>query len=188
MATKNKYINVAYKLYAAEDGEKELVEEATKDHPFQFISGLGTTLEAFESEITKLEKGDSFDFTITKDQAYGEYDDNHVVDLKHEIFEIDGHFDAEHIVAGAVVPLMNAEGQRLNGVIMEVKPDFVKVDLNHPLAGSDLNFVGEILESREATPKEVEGMIHMMSEGCSCGCDDCNGDCNGDCEHGGCKE
>ena len=34
----NKYITVAYKLYTTEDGEKDLVEEAKAEHPFQFIS------------------------------------------------------------------------------------------------------------------------------------------------------
>ena len=52
----NKYITVAYKLYTTEDGEKDLVEEAKAEHPFQFISGLGTTLEAFESQIAHLIK------------------------------------------------------------------------------------------------------------------------------------
>jgi len=60
----NKYITVAYKLYVMQDGQKTLVEEATAEHPFQFISGLGTTLERFESEVAALNKGDKFDFVI----------------------------------------------------------------------------------------------------------------------------
>ena len=60
----NKYITVAYKLYVMQDGQKTLVEEATVEHPFQFISGLGTTLERFETEITALKKGDKFEFVI----------------------------------------------------------------------------------------------------------------------------
>ena len=47
----NKYITVAYKLYAIEDGEKDFTEEATAEHPFQFISGLGLTLESFEDQV-----------------------------------------------------------------------------------------------------------------------------------------
>ena len=50
----NKYITVAYKLYAIEDGEKDFTEEATAEHPFQFISGLGLTLESFEDQVTSL--------------------------------------------------------------------------------------------------------------------------------------
>ena len=77
----NKYITVAYKLYTVEDGEKELFEETNAEHPFQFISGLGTTLESFENQITALSKGDKFDFTIPADEAYGAYDEQHVFDL-----------------------------------------------------------------------------------------------------------
>ena len=60
----NKYITVAYRLYAIADGKKELLEEATVEHPFQFISGIGYTLDKFEKEITALSKGDNFNFTI----------------------------------------------------------------------------------------------------------------------------
>ena len=45
----NKYITLAYKLYTIENGEKEFTEEAPAEHPFQFISGLGLTLESFEN-------------------------------------------------------------------------------------------------------------------------------------------
>ncbi len=184
----NKYITVAYKLYVTEDGKRDLVEEATKEHPFQFISGLGTTLEAFEAQLKDLNAGDTFEFTIPNSEAYGEYEDEHVLDLPKNIFEIDGKFDSERIFAGNVVPLMNADGQRLNGTVVEVKEDIVVMDLNHPLAGDDLTFVGEVVESRPATNEEIQGILNMMSgEGCSCGCGDCGDDheCGDGCGCGG---
>lgn len=186
--TPNKYITVAYKLYVTEDGKRDLVEEATKEHPFQFISGLGTTLEAFENQLKDLKPGDTFEFTIPHDQAYGEYEEEHVLDLPKNIFEIDGKFDNERIFAGNVVPLMNADGQRLNGTVVEVKDDVVVMDLNHPLAGDDLTFVGEVVESRPATNEEIQGTLNMMSgEGCGCGCGDCGDDheCGDGCGCGG---
>lgn len=180
----NKYITVAYKLYTIEDGERELVEEAKADHPFQFISGLGTTLEAFENQIVNLKKGDAFDFTIPSAEAYGDFEEEHVIELPKNIFEIDGKFDAEMIKEGNMVPLMDSEGRRLNGTVMEVKAEVVVMDMNHPLAGADLNFVGEVVENREATNEEVQGMVNMMSGegGCGCGCDSCG---DGDCGNGG---
>ena len=182
----NKYITVAYKLYTMEDGEKELFEEAKAEHPFQFISGLGTTLEDFENQITALSKGDKFDFTIPADKAYGQYDEQHVIDLPKNIFEIDGKFDSERIKEGNIVPLMTGDGQRVNASVVEIKPDIVVVDLNHPLAGADLIFEGEILESRPATNEEIQELVKMMSgEGCGCGCDSCGGGC-GDNECGDC--
>ena len=178
----NKYITVAYKLYAIEDGEKDFTEEATAEHPFQFISGLGLTLESFEDQVKDLKAGDKFDFTIACADAYGDFDEEHVIDLPKQIFEVDGKFDSERIVAGNVVPLMTSEGQRINGTVQEIKADVVVMDMNHPLAGCDLNFVGEVIESRPATNEELAEIARMMSGGgCSCGCDSCGDGCGDGC-------
>ena len=86
----NKYITVAYKLYVMEAGKPELVEEATAEHPFQFISGLGTALERFENEITPLNEGDKFEFVIPCAEAYGEYMPEGVRTVSKDMFTIDG--------------------------------------------------------------------------------------------------
>lgn len=181
----NKYIAVDYKLYTAENGESELVEETTKERPFQFISGFGITLEAFEKNISELAKGDTFDFTLTKEEAYGDFEQERVLDLEREMFCINGHFDHEHIFKDAIVPLQNEDGNRFYGRVMSVDENKVKMDLNHPLAGKSLNFKGTILENREATNSEIQGMINRLSgEGCGCGCGDCESGCGGECgEH-----
>ena len=100
--TSNKYITVAYELYTDFDGKQELVEKAPVEHPFQFISGLGTTLDAFEAQITPLAKGDKFDFVLSIEEAYGEYEQEHVVEVPKEVFHVNGKFDNEHIYPGAV--------------------------------------------------------------------------------------
>jgi FKBP-type peptidyl-prolyl cis-trans isomerase SlyD len=182
--TPNKYITVAYELYVMEDGEKNLMEKAPAEHPFQFISGMGTTLEAFEKELINLNKGDKFEFTLPVNDAYGEFHDEYVLDLPKNIFEINGKFDSERIYEGNIVPLMNADGARMNGTVVEVKEDIVVMDLNHPLAGKDLTFVGEVTESREATNEEIQQMANLLS-GEGCGCGGCGGGCEGGCE-GGC--
>jgi FKBP-type peptidyl-prolyl cis-trans isomerase SlyD len=177
--TPNKYIAVAYELYTVNDGKSELVEKASKDEPFQFLSGFGTTIEAFEDNIVNLEEGAEFDFTLTKDEAYGDYYDERVLDLEKSIFTINGHFDNDNIFIGAIVPLQNADGNRFPGKVLEITEDHVKMDLNAPLAGKDLNFKGSVIESREATNDEIQAMINRMSgEGCGCGCDDCEGGCD----------
>lgn len=173
----NKYIKVSYSLYTVSDeGKQDLVERATESHPFQFISGMGVALDAFEQHVVELEEGEEFNFVLTQDEAYGPYEEEHVLDLQKEMFCIDGHFDAQNIFPGAFVPLMNEDGNHFQGKIVEVGENTVKVDLNHPLAGETLQFKGRILESREATNKEIEGLLNMMSSD-GCGCEDCN------CEH-----
>ncbi|MDO4929757.1 MAG: peptidylprolyl isomerase [Bacteroidales bacterium] len=180
--TSHKYITVAYELYADnEKGIHELIEKAPAEHPFQFISDMGVTLDAFEAQIKNLNSGDEFDFTLSVDEGYGPYVEEHVIELDKEIFCVDGRFDKNTIYPGNVIPLVNADGNRFQGLILEVKEDKVVVDLNHQLAGKALHFRGSVVTSREATDEEIQGLINMMSgEGCGCGCEDCGGGCHDD--------
>ena len=183
----NKYITVAYKLFTyAESEQPELQEEATVEIPFQFISGLGMTLDAFEAQIVSLEAGDTFDFTLNTEEGYGEYDEAGCQAVPRSIFEINGKLDNRYIYEGAIVPLTNAEGGRFNGLIVEIGEDTITVDLNHPLAGKNLNFAGKVVQSRPATNEEIQDALKSMTgEGGCCGCG--GGDCgDGGCEGGDC--
>ena len=191
----NKYYAIAYKLTTIKDGVKKMEEEATAEDPFVFISGFGTTIPGFEKEIEKLANGDSFDFTIPCAEAYGEYVDARVITLAKDIFTVNGVFDANMIYVGAIIPLQNEDGMRFMGKVLSVDDKNVKVDLNHPLAGCDLNFAGAVAECREATNEEITQMINRLSGGGCHGCggggchsDDggCNGDGCGNCGDGGC--
>lgn len=188
--TSNLFFMVAYKLYSiAPDGTKTLREEATLVRPYQFITGIGLVLEAFEEQIKDRRQGEKFDFIIPKEQAYGERDEDSVIDLPRKTFEVNGHFDKEQIYEGAIIPLVDSEGHRFPATVVSVSDQGVTVDLNYPLAGCDLQYVGEVVEARPATKEEVEGVLNMLrGDGC-CGCgghDGCEG-CGGECgEHEGC--
>jgi len=171
----NKFVKVSYNLYTiSEDGKQELIERASAEHPFQFITGMDIALDAFEQKISELETGEEFNFVLPVEQAYGPYLQERIIELGKELFSVDGHFDARNIYPGNVVPLMNEDGNRFQGIVKEVGETTVKLDLNHPLAGNTLQFKGRVIESREATKEEVQGMINLMS-GEGCGCDDCGG-------------
>lgn len=185
----NKYYAIAYKLYTILDGNRSLEEEAPVSEPFIFISGFGTTIPGFEKQIEPLSKGQSFDFTLTKDEAYGDYYAERVIELDKSIFVRDGKFDDKNIFVGAVIPLQNEDGNRFMGQVLSVGSDKVRVDLNHPLAGRELNFVGEIVECREATNEEIQSLITQLAGGgCNGGCGSgCGGGCKGGCNEGGCE-
>lgn len=177
----NKYISVAYKLYCNDNGERSIVEEAPAERPFQFISGLGIALDEFEKAVVGLAQGETFELTLSKDQAYGDYEQERVLDLDKEMFCIDGKLDEERVYVGSIIPLQNAEGQRFPGKVLEIGDAKVRIDLNHPLAGKELHFEGTVIESREATNAEIQQIINRLSgEGCGCG-----GNCGGGCNHGG---
>lgn len=181
----HKYVTVAYDLYSDNaEGIHELIERAPVEHPFQFISGMGMTLDLFEEKVLACGAGETFDFTLAVDDAYGPYMDEHVIELGKDVFSVNGRFDKNMIYPGNVIPLVNADGNRFQGLVLEVKENSVVLDLNHPLAGRELHFKGQVVVSRDATMEEIQGVINMMSgEGCGCGCGGCG---EGGCESGGC--
>lgn len=185
--TTNKKIRVAYTLISHRNGESEEVEKTTREQPFEFLSGVGYTLDAFEENLKDLKKGDSFDFTIPSAEAYGDYDPDHVQDFDREVFTIDGKFDSAHIYAGNVVEMMRADGSPILGTVKEVTPFKVVMDFNHPLAGCDLQFIGNVVDSRPASDAEMKkfyDVLRASQRGCG-GCSGCNGGSCGDgCEDG----
>jgi len=65
--------------------------------------------------------------------------------------------------------MMDTNGNRLNGSVVEVKEDVIKMDFNHPLAGETLNFSGKVLTVRESTPEEIAALFAPQGGGCGCG-------------------
>ena len=127
-----------------------------------------------------LEKDGKFNVSATADEAFGPYDPDQVVTLDKDLFLIDDKFDDEAIKPGALVPMMTADGFRINGLVKEVTADKVKMDFNHPLAGKAVRFDGRILAVRDATPEELK-----PAQGCGCGCDH---DHCGEGQDGGCSD
>lgn len=166
----NNFVALSYDLHVGEGEERELMERATAETPLEFIFGTNSMLEAFEKNLDGLAEGDSFDFILTPDQAYGEYDDEHVVDLPRNIFEVDGKLNEEVVFEGNTVPMMDSNGNRLNGSVVSVGDDVIKMDFNHPLAGETLNFTGKVLNVRESTPEEIAALFAPQGGGCGCGC------------------
>ena len=170
-----KMVSLSYDLTVTnEDGEKELMERATKAHPLTFLFGMGMMLEAFEKNVEGLETGEKFSFTLTPEEAYGEYHDGNVVELPKKLFEVNGKFDEEHISEGQTLPMMDAQGNQMMGSVSEVKSDVVVMDFNHPLAGETLHFDGEVIDVHEPTEEEINAL--SQEDGCS-GCDSSEGGC-----------
>jgi FKBP-type peptidyl-prolyl cis-trans isomerase SlyD len=175
--SEEKMVSLTYDLTVTnENGEKELMERATKAHPLTFLFGMGMMLEAFEKNIAGLQTGDKFSFVLSPEEAYGEHIDGHVVELPKSLFEVDGKFDSEHVTEGQTLPMMDERGNRMMGSVLEIKPEIVVMDFNHPLAGETLHFDGEVIDVHEPTEDEIDA-LSGEEDGCSgCGgsCDSCH--------------
>jgi FKBP-type peptidyl-prolyl cis-trans isomerase SlyD len=143
-----------------------------------FIYGTGRLLPQFESNLLALKKGDNFNFVLGSDAAYGERREEMIIDVPLSIFETEGKIDENICRVGNEVPMMDRDGNRINGIINEITDTSVKMDFNHPMAGTDLSFSGKITDVREATAEEIDGVYTSCS---SCGSRDEKAGCNGSC-------
>ncbi|MDD4225788.1 MAG: FKBP-type peptidyl-prolyl cis-trans isomerase [Mariniphaga sp.] len=180
--SKNSMVTVTYDL-RIDDEQGEVIETATAENPLQFIYGAGSMLPKFESHLEGLKEGDPFIIQLSKNDAYGELNDDAIVELPKHIFIVDGKFDDEMIAVGNTVPMMSSSGQRLNGQVLNIGEEVVKMDFNHPLAGEDLYFTGRVMEVRDATEEELAALL--ATGGCGCGSEGCDdeGCCSGDHEN-----
>ena len=144
-------VSLTYDLYVKqEDGTEKLQESATEEQPLTFIYGAGQMLPKFEDNLGALSTGDTYDFRLPAADAYGEFDEEAVASLPMDMFK-----DTEVPEIGSVLPLQDNNGNRFQGQVVSVVEDGVVVDLNHPMAGQELHFKGNILNVRPANAEEL---------------------------------
>jgi FKBP-type peptidyl-prolyl cis-trans isomerase SlyD len=175
---KNKVVSLIYEL-RVDSAQGEVVEALDEKNPLTFLYGSGSLLPKFESNIDGLKVGDSFNFELKSEDAYGIASEEAVVDIPKHVFHVNGSFDDNMVQVGKSIPMMDNEGNRLNGIVVNVGEETVRMDFNHPLAGDNLFFNGRITEIREATQEELaHGHIHSSSHSCgSCESDQGSGGC-----------
>lgn len=149
--------HVAVITYILKEKDGDVIQETTPESPFAFIHGVGQVLPAFDTELEGKVAGDTFEFHLDADDAYGQYDGERIEELNAEVF---AEAPAEYMKVGTSLP-MEFNGHTVFGTIMEITDKVVKMDFNHPLAGKNLHFTGNILEVRVAEEEELaHGHVH----------------------------
>jgi len=155
----NKVVTITYNLHH-NDAEGDVIQEVTAKDPYVFLFGAKQVLPEFETNLTGKKKGDDFKFGINSEESYGERSEEQVVDLPINIFMIDGKL-AEVVKLGHYVPLNDQDGNQMQGLVLEIADEHIKVDFNHPMAGMNLFFSGNVVDVREATAEELaHGHVH----------------------------
>ena len=133
-------VELSYDLYLGED--KEAVETFSIEEPLDLLIGAEEMLPAFEKSLIGKRLGEGFDILIKEKDAFGPYDES-------LILEMDAVMFAENPVEeGELINLESEDQTEYNALVLEVNKENVLVDLNHPFAGEDLHFVGQILSIR----------------------------------------
>lgn len=172
-----KHVSLVYDLYAIdENGKQELVHQSDPADPEQIIFGVTQgVIVPLEKAIDGLSKGDEFNVVANANEAFGEHIPEQVVTLDKDMFEVDGKFDEEIVAVGKYVPMLTADGFRVNGLVTEITDDKVTLDFNHPLAGKTVRFIGKVQDVRDATDEEIHiATNHGCGHGCGCHDESCN--------------
>lgn len=127
------------------DGE-QFDNSYDRGDPIEVEVGAGQLIKGFNDALIGMEVGEKRSVALTSDEAYGDINPEAFVEVDRSGFPNDFEFEK-----GAFVPLTNAEGGQFIGRVDEVTDMSIRVDLNHPMAGKDLNFDIEIVALNEET-------------------------------------
>lgn len=154
--TKHKAVGIGYRL---RDQTGQLIESRDAMTPLYYLHGESMLLPIIEQALEGKQKGERFDLSIPPEAGYGERDADLVEDVPRSVFGLEP--------GQAVEP-----GTELHGsleqvaTVVDVKPDTLTIDANHPLAGKTLHVEGEVIEVRDAIPEEISlGRVSGQDDG-----------------------
>ena len=112
-----------------------MFDSSLQRDPLVFTLGTGQVIAGFDEAVAGMEPGDVKTTTIPANEAYGDRD----ADL---IFAVDrDQLPAElNPSVGEQYQMRQGDGQVQVVTVMDVTPQQVVFDANHPLAGQDLTF------------------------------------------------
>lgn len=134
----------------------EVVDSSKGRKPLEFIQGRGNIIRGLERELYDMSKGESKQISVAPKDGYGEENPEAYIDIPRDQFPED-----IQIKKGERIPLQDENGRKFIGVIDEIQDDIVHLNLNHPMAGKQLDFMITIVDLRLATKTELEhGHLH----------------------------
>jgi len=138
-----------------EDGE--VFDSSEGSAPLKFTVGSGQIIQGFDKAVIGMSEGDKKTVTIEASEGYGEHREDHVIDMpKTQVPE------GMNVQTGMQVELMDQDKNPIPAVCTAVFDEFIKLDINHPLAGKTLVFDIEILKTG------------LEPDQCSCCCSECD--------------
>ena len=145
---------VRFHYTVSEVGQEAVENSKDGGQPLAILFGHGNIIPGLEKAMEGRESGEKFAVDVAAVDAYGERREG----LGQRVPK--KHFGAQKLEPGMQVVLQTNFGPRAV-TIEKVGMSVVDVDLNHPMAGKDLDFDIEIVEVREASEEEIaHGHVH----------------------------
>ena len=134
--------------YVLKDDAGNVLDESSGED-LVYMHGTGRLLDSLEQKLEGREAGEKLSVRLTPEEAYGARDADKVRTVKRALFE---GLEPE---VGSAYSLETDQGMQ-TAVVVKIDGDDVTIDMNHPLAGMNLNFDITIDEVREPTAEELK--------------------------------
>ncbi len=112
-----------------------------RGEPLEFVCMTGQMIPGFDAAVNEMEVGETKKVHLPASEAYGERDEALVQSVP--TANVPG---ADELPVGQTVYLQGPGGQPLPALVVEVNDQNVVFDLNHEMAGKDLNFEITLVE------------------------------------------
>lgn len=152
-------------VYELKDSEGDVVESADAAEPMTYLHGYGEIAPGLEEELDGVEEGALLEIVLPPDKAYGDYNPDGIVAVPRSEFPADAE-----IVPGDWISVQikqdeeSEEVEDLEMKVLEISPDAITLDANHPLAGQEVTFDIRVLGVREASAEEIEAHENEEAE------------------------
>jgi FKBP-type peptidyl-prolyl cis-trans isomerase SlyD len=141
--------------YTLTDPSGQVIDTSKGRQPLAYLHGASNIIPGLESALEGRGAGESLAVTVPPEQGYGPRDPNLVQPVPRSNFQ-----GISEIKPGMQFQAQTPDGARVVTVV-NVDPQNVTVDANHPLAGVELKFDVKVVDVRPATPEEVtHGHVH----------------------------
>ena len=157
--TKNSVVAIDYTLTG---DDSKVIDTSNGRRPLEYMHGQGNIIPGLESALEGKGEGQSLEVSIAPKDGYGEYNPKLVQQVPRANF---GSIDKIEI--GMQFQARTPQGVHVVRVV-NVDPQSVTVDANHPLAGKTLHFDVKVVSVCDARPEELEHQ-HVCNEGGNCG-------------------
>ena len=77
---KDTVVSLSY-ILKQDDANGTIIEIAKESEPLVFLYGAGQMIPRFEENLNDLKTGDNFEFTLLSEDAYGEFEQDAIIDL-----------------------------------------------------------------------------------------------------------
>ena len=139
----------------------QVVDSSEGREPLQFIQGMGHIVRGLEHQLYDMKIGESKDVVVAPKDGYGELDAEAIIEVPRVEFPPNVPMQV-----GIGLELRDEHDNPLYARIEQVTNENVRLNMNHPLAGKELQFSVQIANLRPASGDEVShGHVHGEEHG-----------------------